>query len=127
MGSSGWPEVSQVAPSSPSRVTRLTSAMPSGMCWPVEVSGQRTRRSSGWPSLAENQSCRSVGDQTPILLIQPPALVLLATSGETVTTRAATSGCDAQQVCQDTAQGSLRGQLAAVRPSVVGTGGMAAA
>ena len=39
-----------------------------------------------------NQSIRSPGAQMPALLIQPPRLVEVPTSGETVTTRSATSG-----------------------------------
>src|SRR5215216_5500102 len=48
-----------------------------------------------WTSVCEssaNQSRRSPTDQMPALLIQPPRLVELATSGLTVTTRSATSG-----------------------------------
>src|SRR5664279_580576 len=45
MGISGSPHRLQVAPSSPSRHTRLTSAMPSSMCWPLLTVDQRRTRS----------------------------------------------------------------------------------
>ncbi len=88
MGSSGWPIRDQVAPSSDSRPTRLTSAMPSSTCWPVSLSAQWIRASVS----PENQSARWRVFQMPTLLIQPPRLVDDATSGLTVTTRSATEG-----------------------------------
>ncbi len=54
----------------------------------VELSRQRTSVSVS----SANQSIRSPGAQMPALLIQPPRLVEVPTSGETVTTRPATSG-----------------------------------
>ena len=55
---------------------------------PWSVSRQRTSVSVS----SANQSMRSPGDQIPALLIQPPRFVEVPTSGETVTTRSATSG-----------------------------------
>ena len=88
IGNSGWPQRLQVAPSSPSRPTRLVSAMPSSMCCPVGFSRQCRMVSAS----SANQSVRSRADHTPTLFTQPPRLVLELTSGLTVTTRAAASG-----------------------------------
>ena len=62
--------------------------MPSSMCWPPVFSRHFKRRSGS----SANQSARPASDQTPLLLIQPPRFVELATSGLAVTTRSATSG-----------------------------------
>ena len=88
MGSNGSPSRDHVAPSSESRPTRLPSAIPSSMCWPWADSRQRMSVSVS----SANQSMRSPGFQTPARLIHPPRFVEEATSGETVTTRAAASG-----------------------------------
>ena len=88
IGNSGWPQRLQVAPSSPSRPTRLVSAMPSSMCCPVGFSRQCRMVSAS----SANQSVRSRADHTPTLFTQPPRLVLELTSGLTVTTRAAAPG-----------------------------------
>ena len=88
MGSNGSPQRLQVAPSSPSRPTRLVSAMPSSRCWPSGRSRQ-CRMVSG---SSANQSTRSRADHTPTLFTQPPRLVDDETSGASVTTRFAASG-----------------------------------
>ena len=62
--------------------------MPSSMWRPWSDSRQRTSVSVS----SANQSIRSPGFQMPALLIQPPRLVEVPTSGLTVTTRSATSG-----------------------------------
>src|SRR6478609_8387420 len=105
IGISGSPHRLQVAPSSPSRQTRLTSAMPSSMCWPFLTVDQRRTRSVS----SANQSGRSCTDQTPVLLIQPPRFVDDATSGLQVTTRAAVSGASRVRYGQQSAERGLGG------------------
>src|SRR3954463_12562305 len=100
--------------------TRFTSAMPSSMWRPWSDSRQRTSVSVS----SANQSMRSPRLQMPILLIQPPRLVDVPTSGETVTTRSATSGAsrarstkkrpnacwvDSRPVCRRARAGGRRG------------------
>ena len=63
--------------------------MPSSTCWPAAVSRHRMTRSRS----SANQSARPAMDHTPVLLIQPPRFVDVATSGLSVTTWSATSGC----------------------------------
>src|SRR6202012_1635383 len=88
IGSSGWPQRLQVAPNSPSRPTRLVSAMPSSMCCPAGFSRQCRIVSLS----SANQSRPPRQDHTPTLLTQPPRLVLELTSGLTVTIRFPASG-----------------------------------
>src|SRR4051812_5282512 len=88
IGISRSPHRDQVAPSSPSRHTRFTSAMPNSMCWPVGASDHLRTLSVS----SANQSRRSLTDHTPVLLIQPPKLVDDATSGLHVTNRALALG-----------------------------------
>lgn len=88
MGNNGCPQRLQVAPSSPRRLTRFTSAMPSSMCWPVGFSCQCMTVSAS----SLNQLVRSSADHTPTLFTQPARLVLELTSGLTVTSLRATAG-----------------------------------
>ncbi len=70
--------------------------MPSSTCWPWSDSRQRTSVSVS----SANQSMRSPTRRCPTLLIQPPRLVEVPTSGETVTARAATSGASRSRSTQ---------------------------
>ena len=70
--------------------------MPSSMCCPWSDSRQRTSVSVS----SANQSMRSPTFQMPALLIQPPRFVEEPTSGDTVTTRAATSGASCSRSTQ---------------------------
>jgi hypothetical protein len=88
MGINSCPQRLQVEPNSAARQTRFTSAIPSSMCSPWAPSLHFRRRSVS----SANQSCRSLTDQTPVLLIHPPRLIDEATPGLSVTTRRSTSG-----------------------------------
>ncbi len=83
------PSRDHVAPSSPSRPTRLPSAMPE-----LDVLAVRRTRASAraCPCRRRTSRCGRPCSRRPTRLIQPPRFVEEATSGLTVTTRSATSG-----------------------------------
>ena len=94
--------------------------MPSSMCWPCRVSRQRTSVSVSSP----NQSMRSPRAQIPARLIQPPRLVDEATSGLTVTMRAATSGASCERSTSTRPSACwVETRPACVRPSSTGGDG----
>ncbi len=90
------------------------------MCWPWSFSRQRTSVSVS----SANQSMRSPTDQIPALLIQPPRLVEVPTSGDTVTTRAATSGASRSRSTQKRPNACwVDSRPRCSRPSDAGTAG----
>ena len=94
--------------------------MPNSMWRPPVVSCQCTSVCGS----SANQSRRSPTDQMPDLLIQPPRLVELATSGLTVTTRSATSGASCTRSTKKRPNACCVDSLPrCVRPSVAGTSG----
>src|SRR5215210_7833209 len=94
--------------------------MPSSMWRPPGVSCQCTRVCGS----SANQSRRSPTDQIPDLLIQPPRLVELATSGLTVTTRSATSGASCTRSTKKRPNACCVDSLPrCFRPSAGGTSG----
>ena len=100
--------------------------MPSSICRPRPVSCQ-------WTSVcgsSANQSRRSPTEKIADLLIHPPRLVELATSGLTVTTRSATSGASCTRstkkrpnaCCVDSLPRCLRPRLAGTAGGATGSG-----
>ena len=100
IGSSGCP----VARPGGSELAEQPDEVPLGdaelECWPCEDSRQRMSVCGS----SANQSMRSPMFHTPAWLIQPPRFVDEATSGETVTTRAATSGVGAREVDEEASE-----------------------